>query len=84
MVKVREDAIHAKWYIRCRLKAIYSTLPSKQCLVQGCPRLFQQDNAKPHSAVADVTIARRYHERVFWSALSTVITIQLITVTVNH
>ena len=46
-------------------------LPSKQRLFQGCPCLFQQDNAEPHSARVTKVWLRSKRVRVLdWPAYS--------------
>uniref|UniRef100_A0AAR2IMB0 Tc1-like transposase DDE domain-containing protein n=1 Tax=Pygocentrus nattereri TaxID=42514 RepID=A0AAR2IMB0_PYGNA len=61
-----EGTINAERYIQVLEQHM---LPSKQRLFQGCPCLFQQDNAKPHSA--RVTTAWLRSKRVLdWPACS--------------
>ena len=46
-------------------------LPSRQCLFQGRPCIFQQDNAKPHTASITTAWLRRRRVRVLnWPACS--------------
>ena len=46
-------------------------LPSRQCLFQGRPCVFQQDNAKPHTAAITTAWLRRRRVRVLnWPACS--------------
>uniref|UniRef100_A0AAR2KV54 Tc1-like transposase DDE domain-containing protein n=1 Tax=Pygocentrus nattereri TaxID=42514 RepID=A0AAR2KV54_PYGNA len=63
-----EGTINAERYIQVLEQHM---LPSKQRLFQGRPCLFQQDNAKPHSACVTTAWLRSKRVRVLdWPACS--------------
>ena len=46
-------------------------LPSTECLFQGGPRMFQQENAKPHTAsITTAWLQRRRVQMLNWPACS--------------
>uniref|UniRef100_A0AAR2M5U8 Tc1-like transposase DDE domain-containing protein n=1 Tax=Pygocentrus nattereri TaxID=42514 RepID=A0AAR2M5U8_PYGNA len=63
-----EGTINAERYIQVLEQHM---LPSNQCLFQGRPCLFQQDNAKPHSARVTTAWLRSKRVRVLnWPSCS--------------
>ena len=63
-----EGTINAERYIQVLEQHM---LPSKQRIFHGCPCLFQQDNAKPHSARVTTAWLRSKRVRVLdWPACS--------------
>ena len=67
-LQICEGTINAERYIQVLEQHM---LPSKQCLFHGRPCLFQQDNAKPHSARLTTAWLRSKRVRVLdWPACS--------------
>ncbi len=65
---VLEGTMNAERYIKVLEQHM---LPSRQCLFQGRPCLFQQDNAKPHTAAITTAWLRSRRVRVpNWPACS--------------
>ncbi len=65
---VLEGTMNAERYIKILEQHM---LPSRWCLFQGRPCVFQQDNAKPHTAVITTAWLRSRRARVLnWSACS--------------
>ncbi len=65
---VLEGTMNAERYIKVLEQHM---LPSRQCLFQGRPCLFQQDNAKPHTAAITTAWLRSRRVRVLnWPACS--------------
>ncbi len=63
-----EGTMNAERYIKVLEQHM---LPSRQCLFQGRPCLFQQDNAKPHTAAITTAWLRSRRVRVpNWPACS--------------
>ncbi len=52
---VLEGTMHAERYIKVLGQHV---LPSRRCLFQGRPCVFQQDNAKPHTATITTACLR--------------------------
>ncbi len=65
---VLEGTMNAERYIKVLEQHV---LPSRQCVFQGRPCLFQQDNAKPHTAAIKTAWVRSRRVRVLnWHACS--------------
>ncbi len=65
---VLEGTMNAERYIKVLEQHM---LPSRRCLFQGRPCVFQQDNAKPHSAAITTAWLRSRRVRVLnWPACS--------------
>uniref|UniRef100_A0A9J7XCR1 Paired domain-containing protein n=1 Tax=Cyprinus carpio carpio TaxID=630221 RepID=A0A9J7XCR1_CYPCA len=63
-----KDTINAERYIQVLEKHI---LPSRRCLFQGRPCIFQHDNARPHTAsVTTSSLCRRTIRVLKWPACS--------------
>ncbi len=61
------DTMNAERYIKVLEQHL---LPSRWCLFQGRPRVFQQDNANPHTAAIKTTWLRSRRVRVLnWPAV---------------
>ncbi len=64
---VLEGTMNAERYIKVLEQHM---LPSRRCLFQGRPCVFQQDNAKPHTAAITTAWLRSRRVRVLnWPAL---------------
>ncbi len=63
-----KDTINAEMYIQVLEQHM---LPSRRCLFQGRPCIFQHDNARPHTASITKSWLRRRRIRVLkWTACS--------------